>query len=137
MSGRGGSLDHLGSLLVMLCTANFQVCSSCCNLSHASLQQDPVCVPLSVVVVLTESFLPSGGGASVAKTLDLLKAVLQSSFNMEVKRLCDDYLQIFNSAALNIRENTQDTVPDATLRLLVCKMLEEVIHTQCLLWMHF
>ena len=29
----------------------------------------------------------SGGGVNVAKTLDLLKAVLQSSFNMEVKRL--------------------------------------------------
>lgn len=28
----------------------------------------------------------SGGGVNVAKTLDLLKAVLQSSFNMEVKR---------------------------------------------------
>ena len=67
-----------------------------------------------------------GGGASVAKTLDLLKAVLQSSFNMEVKRLCDDYLHIFSLAASNIRENTGDSVPEATLKLLVCKMMEEV-----------
>ncbi len=69
---------------------------------------------------------PSGGGASVAKTLDLLKAILQSSFNLEVKRLCDDYLQIFNVAAQNIRENTGDNVPDATLKLLVVRLLEEV-----------
>ena len=62
----------------------------------------------------------------MAKTLDLLKAVLQSSFNMEVKRLCDDYLHIFTQAAANIRDNTGDSVPEATLKLLVCKMLEEV-----------
>lgn len=61
----------------------------------------------------------------MAKTLDLLKAVLQSSFNMEVKRLCDDYLQLYRQAAANVRENTGDTVPEATLRLLVNKMLEE------------
>ena len=67
-----------------------------------------------------------GGGASVAKTLDLLKAVLQSSFNMEVKRLCDDYQHIFSQAASNVRDNTGDSVPDATIRLLVCKMIEEV-----------
>lgn len=67
-----------------------------------------------------------GGGASVAKTLDLLKAVLQSSFNMEIKRLCDDYLHIFSLAATNIHENTGDSVPEATLKLLVCKMMEEV-----------
>lgn len=71
-------------------------------------------------------FLARGGGASVAKTLDLLKAVLQSSFNSEVKRLCDDYLHIFTLAAVNIRENTGDNVPEATIKLLVCKMLEEV-----------
>ena len=63
---------------------------------------------------------------SVAKTLDLMKAVLQSSFNMEVKRLCDDYLSIFTLAASNIRENTGDNVPEATLKMLVCKMMEEV-----------
>ena len=63
---------------------------------------------------------------SVAKTLDLMKAVLQSSFNMEVKRLCDDYLNIFALAASNIRENTGDNVPEATLKMLVCKMMEEV-----------
>lgn len=62
----------------------------------------------------------------MAKTLDLLKAILQSSFNLEVKRLCDDYLQIFNAAAQNIRENTGDNVPDATLKLLVCRMIAEV-----------
>ena len=67
-----------------------------------------------------------GGGASVAKTLDLMKAVLQSSFNMEVKRLCDDYLGIFTMAASNVHSNTGDSVPDPTLKLLVCKMLEEV-----------
>ncbi len=69
-----------------------------------------------------------GGGASVAKTLDLLKAVLQSSFNMEVKRVCDDYLHMFSQAAANIRDNTGDSVPDATIHLLVCKMIEEVSH---------
>jgi deoxynucleotidyltransferase terminal-interacting protein 1 len=69
-----------------------------------------------------------GGGVNVAKTLDLLKAVLQSSFNMEVKRLCDDYLQLYSQAAANIKENTGDTVPEATLRLLVNKMLEEAQH---------
>ena len=67
-----------------------------------------------------------GGGPSVAKTLDLLKAVLQPSFNQEVKRLCDDYLQIFTLAAGNIRENTRDNVPEATIRVLVHKMMEEV-----------
>ncbi len=67
-----------------------------------------------------------GGGASVAKTLDLLKAVLQSSFNMEVKRICDDYQHMFSQAAANIRDNTGDSVPDATIHLLVCKMIEEV-----------
>ena len=41
-------------------------------------------------------------------------------------RLCDDYLQLYCQAAANIRENTGDTVPEATLRLLVNKMLEEV-----------
>ena len=55
-----------------------------------------------------------------------MKAVLQSSFNMEVKRLCDDYLNIFALAASNIRENTGDNVPEATLKMLVCKMMEEV-----------
>ena len=63
---------------------------------------------------------------NVAKTLDLMKAVLQASFNMELKRLCDDYFSCFRQAATNIRENTGDDVPEATLRLLVCKMLEEV-----------
>lgn len=67
-----------------------------------------------------------GGGASVAKTLDLLKAVLQPSFNMEVKRLCDDYRHIYTMAASNIRENTGDTVPQSTLKLLIMKMIEEV-----------
>lgn len=62
----------------------------------------------------------------MAKTLDLMKAVLQASFNMELKRLCDDYFSLFRQAATNIRENTGDDVPEATLRLLVCKMLEEV-----------
>ena len=41
-------------------------------------------------------------------------------------RLCDDYLSLYRQAAGNIRENTGDTVPEATLRLLVNKMLEEV-----------
>ena len=41
-------------------------------------------------------------------------------------RLCDDYLSLYCQAAGNIRENTGDTVPEATLRLLVNKMLEEV-----------
>ena len=41
-------------------------------------------------------------------------------------RLCDDYLSLYCRAASNIRENTGDTVPEATLRLLVNKMLEEV-----------
>ena len=68
---------------------------------------------------------------SVAKTLDLMKAVLQSSFNMEVKRLCDDYLNIFTLAASNIRENTGDNVPEATLKMLVCKMMEEVCEKEC------
>ena len=70
--------------------------------------------------------LHRGGGPSVAKTLDLLKAVLQPSFNQELKRLCDDYVQIFTLAANNIRENTRDNVPEATLRVLVHKMMEEV-----------
>lgn len=35
-----------------------------------------------------------GTGVNVAKTLDLLKAVMQSSFNQEVKKLCDDYFQV-------------------------------------------
>ena len=42
------------------------------------------------------------------------------------RRLCDDYLQLYSQAAANIKENTGDTVPEATLRLLVNKMLEEV-----------
>ena len=70
----------------------------------------------------------------MAKTLDLLKAVLQTSFNREVKQVCDDYRHIFNLAANNIRENTGDNVPDSTLKLLVCKMLEEVRGRPCLLF---
>lgn len=62
----------------------------------------------------------------MAKTLDLLKAVLQPSFNMEVKKLCDDYKYIYSMAATNIRENTGDTVPQSTLKLLIMKMVEEV-----------
>ncbi len=34
--------------------------------------------------------------------------------------------QIYGMAAMNIQENTGDNVPPATLRLLVCKMMEEV-----------
>ena len=45
---------------------------------------------------------------------------------MEVKRLCDDYKYIYAMAAANIRENTGDTVPVSTLRLLIMKMIEEV-----------
>lgn len=56
----------------------------------------------------------------------MLKAVLQPSFNMEVKRLCDDYTHIYAMAASNIRENTGDTVPQSTLKLLIMKMIEEV-----------
>ena len=46
-------------------------------------------------------------------------------------RLCDDYLQLYCQASANIRENTGDTVPEATLRLLVNKMLEEVCACVC------
>lgn len=62
----------------------------------------------------------------MAKTLDLLKAVLQPSFNMEVKRLCDDYTRIYALAASNIRDNTGDTVPQSTLNQLTMKMMDEV-----------
>lgn len=62
----------------------------------------------------------------MAKTLDLMKAVLQPSLNMEIKRLCDDYKQIFAMAATNIHGNTGDTVPPSTLQNLIGKMLEEV-----------
>lgn len=72
------------------------------------------------------SLFRGGGGASVAKTLNLLKAVLQPSFNMEMKRLCDDYKHIYAMAVRNIGENTGDTVPPSTLRLLIMKMIEEV-----------
>ena len=33
---------------------------------------------------------------SIVKTLELLKAVLQTSFNQEVKQLCDSYLDVSN-----------------------------------------
>lgn len=62
----------------------------------------------------------------MAKTLELLKAVLQSSFDLEVKQLCDDYLHMFQLAAHNIRENTGGDVPISTLKMLVCSMLDEV-----------
>ena len=62
----------------------------------------------------------------MAKTLDLMKAVLQPSLSMEIKRICDDYKQLFDKAAGHIRENTGDTVPQDTINLLVSKMLEEV-----------
>ena len=62
----------------------------------------------------------------MAKTLDLIKSVLQPSLNMEVKRLCDSYRNIFDMAASNINENTGDTVPSSTLQMLIVKMLEEV-----------
>lgn len=68
-----------------------------------------------------------GTGVNVAKTLDLLKAVMQSSFNQEVKKLCDDYYKIYGVAAGNVHDNTGDSVPPSTLRLLVCKMLEEAL----------
>jgi hypothetical protein len=66
-----------------------------------------------------------GAGVGVAKTLDLLKAVLQTSFNQELKKLCDDYMKIFSVAAHNINTNTGDNIPNSTLKLLVFKMLEE------------
>lgn len=47
---------------------------------------------------------------------------------MEVKRLCDDYTHIYAMAASNIRENTGDTVPQSTLKLLIMKMIDEVSH---------
>ena len=40
--------------------------------------------------------------------------------------MCDDYLSLYSQAAANIQQNTGDMVPEATLRLLVNKMLEEV-----------
>ena len=108
--------------------ASLQVCSQGSYLSHASLQQDPVshCESSHSIRNYPLFFSSGGGGASVAKTLDLLKAVLQPSFNMEVKRLCDDYRHIYAIAASNIRENTGDTVPQSTLKLLIMKMIEEV-----------
>jgi len=41
-----------------------------------------------------------GGGVSIAKTLELLRAVLQTSFNQEVKQLCDSYLDVSNAHEL-------------------------------------
>jgi len=67
-----------------------------------------------------------GGSAAVAKTLDLIKTVLQPSLNQEVANLCDSYRRIFDMAASNINENTGDTVPSSTLQMLIVKMLEEV-----------
>ena len=62
----------------------------------------------------------------MAKTLDLIKTVLQPSLNQEVANLCDSYRRIFDMAASNINENTGDTVPSSTLQMLIVKMLEEV-----------
>ena len=87
--------------------------------------------PFSLYPLYSSSWPSGGGGASVAKTLDLLKAVLQPSFNMEMKRLCDDYKYIYAMAATNIRENTGDTVPQSTLKLLIMKMIEEVRSGDC------
>ncbi|KAL5478170.1 hypothetical protein EMCRGX_G025062 [Ephydatia muelleri] len=69
-----------------------------------------------------------GGGVSAVKTLDLLKTVLQPSLNLKIKTVCDDYLKILSSAAMNMRENTGDVVPEPTLKVLVSKMLEESLH---------
>lgn len=44
----------------------------------------------------------SGAGVNVTKTLDLLKAVMQSSFNQEVKKLCDDYFQVNVHVIVNV-----------------------------------
>ena len=60
---------------------------------------------------------------SIAQSLPLS---LSLSLSLSLCRLCDDYLSLYRQAAGNIRENTGDTVPEATLRLLVNKMLEEV-----------
>ena len=100
-----------------------------------------VCVWL-LIYVFVLSFSRGGTGVGVAKTMELLKAVLQSSFNAEMKNLCDDYFkvsslcnhchvsslvdQIFSLAAANISENTTETVPESTLRTLVCRMMEDV-----------
>ena len=46
------------------------------------------------------SFSRGGAGVNVAKTLDLLKAVMQSSFNQEIKKLCDDYYQVSHISCL-------------------------------------
>ena len=40
-------------------------------------------------------------------------------------------LQILSSAAVNMRENTGDGVPEPTLKVLVTKMLEEVENVVC------
>ena len=37
--------------------------------------------------------------------------------------------KVFSIAATNINENTGDHIPDSTLKLLVCKMLDEVSKT--------
>ena len=46
------------------------------------------------VLMVFMLFSRGGAGVNVAKTLDLLKAVMQSSFNQEIKKLCDDYYQV-------------------------------------------
>lgn len=126
-SGEGWSLhcehnyDDVIIILGMLTGQLFLLCILTTGLGNKT--PPPSCY---VCVICTLSPYSGGGGASLAKTLDLLKAVLQPSFNMELKRLCDDYKYIYAMAAANIRENTGDTVPVSTMRLLIMKMIEEV-----------
>ncbi|XP_070572423.1 deoxynucleotidyltransferase terminal-interacting protein 1-like isoform X2 [Ptychodera flava] len=47
----------------------------------------------------------NGGCINPAKALDLLRAVLQSSINKEIKKVMDRYRQYFDAAAQNVKEN--------------------------------
>ena len=52
------------------------------------------CTGVYVHCSLYMYFSRAGTGVTLAKSLELLKAVLQTSFNHEIKRLCDDYFQV-------------------------------------------
>ena len=52
-------------------------------------------------------------------------SVFLLDFSVFLFKMCHIF-QIISSAAVNMRENTGDGVPEPTLRVLVTKMLEEV-----------
>ncbi|XP_077996471.1 uncharacterized protein LOC144449770 [Glandiceps talaboti] len=68
----------------------------------------------------------NGGCINPAKSLDLLRAVLQTSINKDIKKVMDKYRQYFDAAAQNVKENYGDkAVTEASILSTFQEALEQ------------